>query len=122
MNILYWVTTEDHCEDWFIIASSVKEATQFHDNMEGYDSGDAMAERILDIPENISTDAGWPSEQNLKVLGAKFIFDGSTRVVEISGRKFCEGLLEATIRSIDDDVFESMGQGRINETTKDSQH
>ena len=23
---LYWVTTEDHCEDWFILASSAKEA------------------------------------------------------------------------------------------------
>jgi hypothetical protein len=50
---LYWVTTEDHDEDWFIVASSPQEATQYYENMEGYDPGDAKAEEILDIPENV---------------------------------------------------------------------
>jgi len=27
---LYWVTTEDHHENWFIIASSSEEACKFH--------------------------------------------------------------------------------------------
>ena len=122
MMQLYWVTTEDHCEDWFIVASSAEEAAKAHERMEGYDVGDAMAEAVLDVPENISAEEGWPSKELLEALGATFINDGSTRVVEISGRKFCEGLLESTIRSLDDDVFESLGQGRVNETKKDSQH
>ena len=32
INIMkfYWVTTEDHDEDWFIVASSAEEASEFH--------------------------------------------------------------------------------------------
>ncbi len=119
---LYWVTTEDHCEDWFIVAGSVEEAAQLHENMEGYDTGDAIAEAVLDIPEDMFAEAGWPPEDLLTALGATFISDDFARVVEIIGRKFREGLLEATIRLLDDDDFESLGQGRINETAKDSKH
>lgn len=122
MMKLYWVTTEDHCEDWFIVAGNAKEAAKLHERMEGYDTGDATAEAVLDISEEISAEKGWPPEELLEALGAKFIYEGSARVVEISGRKYCEGLLESTIRSLDDDVFESLGQGRVNETTKDLKH
>lgn len=31
---LYWVTTEDHAEDWFIEASNAKDATRFHEDFE----------------------------------------------------------------------------------------
>ena len=119
MMQLYWATTEDHCEDWFIVASSTTEAARLHERMEGYDTGDAMAEVVIDIPEGVFAEAGWPPEELLETLGAKFVLGGSARVVEIGGRKFCEGLLESTIRSLDDDVFESLGQGRVNETVKD---
>ena len=40
---LYWVTTEDHDEDWFIVASSPEEASKYHEDMEGYVPGDADA-------------------------------------------------------------------------------
>jgi len=119
---LYWVTTEDHEEDWFVIAISEKEAAKFHEDMEGYDPGDAIAEAILDIPEEIPAEISWPSDEFLKALGATFICDSPSRVVEISGRKFCEGLMDATIRSLDDDVFEILGHDRINKTLKNSTH
>ena len=122
MKQLYWATTEDHCEDWFIVASSAKEAAQLHENMEGYDDGDAAAEFVLDIPDSIAVDKGWPAEDFLETLGATFINRGSARVVKISGMRFCEGLLESTIRSLDDDLFESQGKERINETVKESKH
>ena len=124
MMQLYWATTEDHNEDWFIVASNVREAARLHENMEGYDEGEATAELVLDIPENIIVEKGWPEEELLESLGAKFVERCSIRVVEIAGRKYCEGLLESTIRSLDDDVFESLGQGRVNETVKvkDSDH
>jgi hypothetical protein len=118
MMQLYWATTEDHSEDWFIVASDVEEAARLHENMEGYDEGDATAELVLDIPENITVEKGWPDEELLETLGAIFINRDSTRVVEIAGRKYCEGLLESTLRSLDDDVFELLGQGRVNETVK----
>jgi hypothetical protein len=80
---LYWVTTEDHDEDWFVIASSQKEAVQLHEKMEGYDPGDAAAEEILEIPEKMDVETGWPSNEILSALGAKFLLTGPARVVVI---------------------------------------
>ena len=119
MMQLYWATTEDHSEDWFIVASSAKEAARLHANMEGFDTDEATAEHVIDIPLKIVTEKGWPEEGLLEALGATIIDSGCARVVEIAGRKFSEGLLESTIRSLDDDIFESLGQGRVNETVKD---
>jgi hypothetical protein len=119
---LYWVTTEDHDEDWFIVASSSKEASKFHENMEGYNPGDAEAEEIMDIPENISAETGWPSHDLLLGLGAKFLLNDQSRVVEIAGRKFCEGMLEATLNEINDDLFEEFGDERLNKTKKPRLH
>ena len=40
LKALYWVTTDDHGEDWFVIAGSQEEAVRFHEQEEGYDPGD----------------------------------------------------------------------------------
>jgi len=117
---LYWMITEDHHEDWFIVARSHEEAETFHELNEGYLPGDAVAEEIIAIPDEIATESGWPSEQVLLAVGAKVIDQGSTRIVQLGNRRFCEGLLEETIRSLDDDRFEANGQGRLNRTEKTS--
>lgn len=117
---LYWVTTEDHCEDWFIIAAGENEAAELHENLEGYDAGDATAEWVLDIPEGISAEKGWPPEETLTALGGYFHATGDIRVVEIAGRRFSEGLLESVLRTLDDDNFESDGFGRLNATKKNN--
>ena len=119
---LYWATTEDHDEDWFIVASSSEEASKFHEEMEGYDPGDANAEEILNIPENVPAEAGWPSDELLLAVGAEFIINEQSRVVEIDGRKFCEGMLEATLNELNDDIFELLGDGRLNKTKKPPCH
>jgi len=33
---LYWVSTADHDEDWFIFAKSTRSAAKFHADYEGY--------------------------------------------------------------------------------------
>ncbi len=120
---LYWVTNEDHEEDWFVAAICAKEAAKFHEDMKGYDPGDAIAESILDISEEIPAEIGWPPDEILKAFGATFICENPSRVVEISGRKFCEGLMDATIRLLDDDdVFEILGHDRIIKTPIKSTH
>ena len=119
---LYWVTTEDHAEDWFIVAIDPEEAATFHEEMEGYDPGDATAEMILKLPKGIVNDIGWPSDDVLQSCGANILVDGPTRIVEIGDRKFCEGLMESTIRALDDDMFEALGQGRPNKTRKPTKH
>jgi len=119
---LYWVTTEDHDEDWFVVASSAEEASRFHEDAEGYDPGDATAEEILSIPENIPAELGWPSDEILLAVGAKFITENPSRVVEINGRKFSEGLLESFLNEIEDNAFEQRGLERLNKTSKTSLH
>jgi hypothetical protein len=119
---LFWVTTEDHGEDWFVVAKSAEEASKYHENMEGYDPGEAKAEEVLDIPENVSAEIGWPSDELLLAVGAEFLIKDQSRVVEIAGRKFCEGMLEATINEINDDLFEEYGEERLNQTKKPSLH
>ena len=115
---LYWVTTDDHHEDWFIVASSKEEASKFHEENEGYNPGDANSEEILNIPDDVSTDIGWPSEELLLSIGAKFINNDETRIVEINGRQYVEGMLEAHIRELDDNIFESLGKERFNQTKR----
>jgi hypothetical protein len=115
---LYWVTTVDHDEDWFVVASSPEEASKYHEDMEGYDPDDARAEEILDIPENLSAEIGWPSDELLLAVGAKFLLNDQYRVVEIDGKRFCEGMLNATIKEITDDLFEEYGEERLNQTKK----
>ena len=115
---LYWVTTEDHDEDWFIVATCAEEAAKFHEEREGYNPGDATAEAIVEIPESVSAEIGWPPDEVLLAVGAKFLGDSQSRVVEIDGRKFCEGLMEETLRSLDDDTLEFVGEDRINGTKK----
>jgi hypothetical protein len=119
---LYWVTTDDHGEDWFIVATSPEEASKYHEDMEGYGQGDANAEEVLHIPEDVFAEIGWPSDELLVSVGATFLINEQSRVVEINGRKFCEGMLEATINEINDDLFEQHGEERLNQTKKPSLH
>ena len=44
---LYWVTTDDHDEDWFILARTIRTAESYHIQYEGYEPGEARAELIL---------------------------------------------------------------------------
>jgi len=119
---LYWVTTEDHAEDWFVVANNAEEASTFHEDAEGYSPGDAKAEMILKIPDGVTVNTGWPSDEVLRSCGANILLEGSTRVVEIGNRRFCEGLMESTLRSLDDDIFEALGEERLNETKKSNMH
>jgi hypothetical protein len=115
---LYWVTTEDHAEDWFVVANDEEEAAIFHEDAEGYDPGDAFAEITTAIPDGITVDTGWPSDEVLLACGATFIAQGSTRIVDIDNRRFCEGLLESEIRRLDEEI----GEGHFNNTDKITEH
>jgi hypothetical protein len=44
---LYWVTTQDHAEDWFIFAGSDLQARSYHEHYEGYSKGDAQARLLV---------------------------------------------------------------------------
>jgi len=77
---------------------------------------------VMKIPNEIITDIGWPSDEILGSCGASILVEGPARVVEIGNRRFCEGLMESTIRTLDDDISEALGEGRPNETHKSIKH
>jgi hypothetical protein len=44
---LYWVTTADHVEDWFIFAENARSARAYHEHYEGYGKGNAHSRLIV---------------------------------------------------------------------------
>lgn len=69
---LYWAETNDHDEDWFIVATSAREARRIHEDSEGYDRGDAEVTLVCRLPESEqSHHAGWPRDGLLKACGGK---------------------------------------------------
>ena len=60
---LYWVATDDHDEDWFVVAEDEFLAMDFFENYEGYDPGDAWAEKVMPIPDHMSCKRGWPGQR-----------------------------------------------------------
>lgn len=50
---LYWVSTPDGDEDWFLVARSKRDAERDHEVQEGYDIGYATAELICRIPDSL---------------------------------------------------------------------
>lgn len=100
---LYWVTTEDHCEDWFVVAQTPVAAARFHETAEGYECGEAHAEEVLVIPDEFNPIEGWPSDELIHDLGGVFINEEHPRVVELNNKKYCEGMLEAVIRELDEE-------------------
>lgn len=115
---LYWVETDDHHEDWFILAESEKRAELIHEEFEGYDDGDAKAQFVTKVPEEFVTEPGHPSIEVLVACGAKIIRAETPRLVEIDGKRFVEGMMQHQILSIDDDKFEAKGMGRPNRTKR----
>jgi hypothetical protein len=55
---------------------------------------------------------------NPNEISSKLFSNDQTRVVEIGGKTFCEGMLEATLNEINDDIFEEIGLKRLNKTKK----
>ena len=43
---LYWVETDDHDEDWFIVAGSSEAAEKWFELAEGYDPSDACSVKV----------------------------------------------------------------------------
>jgi hypothetical protein len=80
---LSWCTTEDGDEDWFVVADSARAARRYHERAEGYERGDATAERIAALPAELVRDGawidpegeetcahpGWPSDALLRACG-----------------------------------------------------
>lgn len=114
---LFWVETQDHDEDWFVVAGSKKEAAEFFEEYEGYDPQDATAREVMVLPEGCDDPIGWASDDLLKACGTSFV-SAEPRVVLLNGETFVEGALEFAIRTAGDNAFEAAGHGRPNRTPR----
>lgn len=93
---LFWVTTSDGYEDWFVIADSKKEAEEFHELAEGLSDGCAKANYICEITQKVINKyklkkASWPSHELLRDLGGNVISESNPRKVNFNGRVYSEG-------------------------------
>jgi hypothetical protein len=88
---LYWVETDDHGRDWFIVAVSEHEAATSFEQAEAYEIGDAVATLVARVPAGTEAEPGWPSEEVLRACGTTVLRAEMPRVVELGERRFREG-------------------------------
>lgn len=113
---LYWVETDDHHEDWFILAEGEIAAIRFYEEEEGYAPGEARASFVCELPKRVAGHPGYSTMEVLESCGARIIRGETPRVVEIAGREFCEGMLDYETNLRYDDLSEQRGGGRPNGT------
>lgn len=130
---LWWVASDDHSEDWFVVAETPDDALRFFADYEGYDleDEDIWAQWVSRIPHPLDglEDEEWggryegfdphhPTDEDLLAAGGKCVGAESPRQWTFGLQTFVEGGLEAVISSLRDDVFEARGDGRPNGTVK----
>jgi hypothetical protein len=97
MQNLYWTKTPCNAENWFIIAASQKEASNFHDDGEGFDRGYSKSREICSIPKEIfkahhrEKDNYWPSLELLEALGFTVVEREFPRIVSHDSKIYYEG-------------------------------
>ena len=114
---LYWVTTDDHAEDWFIFADSARQARAYHEDYEGYSKGDASSRLIVSNVTSQEFQNGTPpchaQFQDLFQIGFQ---DAGTipnrRGAKFNGEIFREGILEAIIELGRNQLAVTMDGGR----------
>ncbi len=116
--LLWWCSTEDHHEDWFVVAKDAIAAARLFERYEGYGKGDAEARDVTTLPAEYQDQkyVGWPGHELLIACGAKVVREETPRVVEFQGERYVEGMLEHQILQVTDDHFEKTGRGRPNRT------
>jgi len=108
---LYWVTTADHDEDWFVFAPSSTQAESFHEDFEGYNSGDATAELILkSTKKRVGECPRHAQLEDLVAHGFEVLnANPNARGVRFKERAFLEGHLEAMVIEADELQKEALG-------------
>src|SRR6266852_148425 len=99
---LYWVTTLDHDEDWFIFAPTSRSAASYHEDYEGYDTGDAKARLVIARVQLPKYEQGPPpchaQIADLITLGFEVVGgDPHQRSVRFEGELYVEGYLQAAL-------------------------
>jgi hypothetical protein len=115
---LYWVFTKDHDEDWFIFAESARRARAFHENYEGYGTGDAHARLIVrDVRLTRFTNGVPPCHAQMRELMALGFEDAGSvpdrRKVRFEGKTYTEGILESLVEQGRKNLAVMLRNGRL---------
>ena len=97
---LYWCTTDDHDEDWFIFADSAKSARAYHEDYEDYGKGDAHSRLMVsDVRLTKFTNGEPPCHAQIRELFALGFEDAGSvpnqRSVRFEGKTYTEGIQES---------------------------
>jgi hypothetical protein len=120
---LYWVTTLDHDEDWFIFARTPRVAASYHEDYEGYDTYDAKARLVIANVQLPKYEQGPPPCHahipDLIALGFEVVgTDPYQRGVRFKGELFVEGYLQSLVVQGDASLREAAVFGRPNGTKR----
>ena len=89
---LFWVSTKDKDENWFIVASNSYSACKFHIDFEGYDDSSTKAKEICYVEKIYHKDSVYHAQIDmLEDLGFEILIAGMPRVVRKDGIIYKEG-------------------------------
>ena len=109
---LYWVTTQDHDEDWFIFARTPRSAAAFHERYEGYNTHDAKAHLVVAQAILPNYEHGPPPchAQIPDLIALGFEVAGGKpqqRGVRFNGKLYIEGNLQSLVVQCQDKIRET---------------
>lgn len=114
---VYWCFSECHCEDWFVVARTWREARRFFADYEDMGIEEVDVDRLLALPEGVTVvEPGWADEGLLRACGAKILRTDNPRAAELKGVVYQEGHMNFILARRADDHFEARGSGRPNGT------
>jgi hypothetical protein len=105
---LYWMSTKDNDEDWFIFARSARMAAQFHEECHVYHPNDVIAYLVIsNVLESVVSAVPCPADiAHLKALGFEIVNrEPSHREVCLNGAPFVEGQLHAQAPAVCNVLF-----------------
>lgn len=93
---LYWLSTPDHDEDAFVVATRAGVAQRAHEEHQGYSRGTSTAELIGELTaEWQSFELLYASRELLRAMGAEF---PAARVVKLGGKAYAIGDVDQSVR------------------------
>jgi hypothetical protein len=127
---LYWCTTEDSEEDWFVVARNSRSAARWFEEHEGYEKREVHARPVKHVPVDayhaLVRRRGAPVDPPfcpdlalLRDAGADVLRVQAPRVVQIGSEVFVEGILDLEYQRKLDDALEADGRGRPNGTVRE---
>ena len=92
---IYWLTTPDKHEDWFVVAVDQYVAERYFSEMEGYSISHVYAKEVcpleIEEPEYKNEEAYFPSHTTLINNGFEAISEDEPMVYWKNGHKYCQG-------------------------------